>query len=75
MHQMELDLSIDGGPLTPFDSGMVNGGNEFPAINIALAKNGFYCYDIVLDIASRPCRKPSIEPVDTFTAPVASPVN
>ncbi len=54
-HQMELDLSIDGGPLTPFDSGGINGGGEFPLIDIALAKNDFYCYDIVLDILARPC--------------------
>ena len=75
MHQMELDLSIDGGPLTPFDSGMVNGGGEFPAINIALARNGFYCYDIILDIAARPCRKLAIEPVGALAVPVPVAAN
>ena len=43
-----------------FDSGLVNGGDEFPAINIAIAQNGFYCYDIVLDLATRPCRGPML---------------
>lgn len=55
IHQMELELHIDGGPLTHFDSGLVDGGGEFPTIDIALAMNGFYCYDIVLDILARPC--------------------
>jgi hypothetical protein len=55
-HQMELSLSVDGEPPVRFDSGLVSGGGEFPAVDIALARNGFYCYDIVLDLHARPGR-------------------
>ncbi len=63
-HQMELDLSIDGGPLTLFDSGGINGGGEFPLIDIALAKNNFFCYDIILDILAKPCPSLSTASID-----------
>ncbi len=63
IHQMELDLSVDGGPLTRFDSGAVNGGGDYPAVDITLAQNGFFCYDTILDVVSRPC--PSLQPMLT----------
>ncbi|MCA9244845.1 MAG: hypothetical protein KDA32_12870, partial [Phycisphaerales bacterium] len=58
IEQMQLALSIDGGPPTAFDSGFNNDfDNEFPGrIDIRVARNGFFCYDIVLDIRSPRCR-------------------
>ncbi len=58
IHRMELELSVDGEALTHFDSGLVNGSNAFPSIEILLSMNGLYCYDIALDIDARPCRLP-----------------
>ncbi len=67
IEQMQLALSIDGGPLTAFDSGFNNDfDNQFPdRIDIRVAMNGFYCYDIVLDIRSPRCR--TISPAMSLT--------
>jgi hypothetical protein len=48
--QLSLDLSIDGGPLTHFDSGLVIGGGAFPLIDIEVSVNGFYCFDQVIHL-------------------------
>lgn len=39
LHQLELDLSVDGASPIPFDSGLVNGGGNFPDITISI-QNG-----------------------------------
>ncbi len=57
IHQLELDLSIEGWPPTHFDSGLINGSEEFPRFDIAVAMNGFYCYDIVLNLQVLPRRR------------------
>ena len=54
LHQLELDLSVDGAAPVAFDSGLVNERRPFPAIDITVAQNDFFCYDIVLDIKARP---------------------
>jgi len=61
LHQLELDLSVDGEIPVSFDSGLVNERRPFPAIDIAVAQNDFFCYDIVLDIKARP--GPTLTPV------------
>jgi hypothetical protein len=44
--RMVLDLEeLNSGTESRFDSGMVIGGTEFPAIDIDLSVNGFYCND------------------------------
>lgn len=55
-HQMDLRLSVDGDHPRVFDSGLVNGGTNFPAIDIAVAQNGFFCYGIVLGLRAKQCR-------------------
>lgn len=37
-HQLVLDLVVDGGPARRFDSGLVAGGQIFPAIEIPVAQ-------------------------------------
>jgi hypothetical protein len=54
MHQLELDLSIDGGEAQHFDSGLVAGGGEFPRISIAVSVNSMVCFDTVFDIRAKP---------------------
>lgn len=53
-HQMILDLSVNGGPPQHFDSGLVGGGSNFPAIDISLAVNEFFCWDSVLVVSAAP---------------------
>jgi hypothetical protein len=52
--QMVLDLRIGDGPVQTFDSGLVQAQAEFPDIAVAVALNGFFCYDFVFDILAEP---------------------
>lgn len=47
--QLTVELSIDGGPLTKFDSGVV-AGSSFPVIDVAIADNGFVCNNQVFNV-------------------------
>jgi len=53
-HRMELDLKVGNSPIQHFDSGLVPYEYEFPNISLAVALNGFYCYDQVFDISAVP---------------------
>ena len=53
-HQMTLDLQIDGGPVETFDSGLVQGGGNFPRIDITMSLHGVFCYDKVFELRARP---------------------
>jgi hypothetical protein len=76
MQELVLDLSIDGGDLTKFDSGLVPVTVPFPGISVSVSKNGFYCLDQVFSIRARPLRSESapsdprlpLGPVKGFTA-------
>ncbi len=63
-HQLELDLSTDGGAPQHFDSGLVQGGGDFPhiAIAIAIAINGFYCYDTAIYVDADLVKADQIRP-------------
>jgi hypothetical protein len=52
--RMVLDLRIGDGPVQTFDSGLVPVQAEFPDIAVAVAVNGFFCYDYVFDILAKP---------------------
>lgn len=54
MHQLELDISIDGSDLEHLDSGMIAGGWEFPTLSIRNVSRGTECYDIWMDIVAAP---------------------
>ena len=53
-HQMVLDLQMNDGPVQQFDSSLIPVPSETPGIFIAVALNGFYCYDHVFDIDAIP---------------------
>lgn len=52
--RMTLDLSINGAAPVSFDSGFVLGGQSFPAIDIDIAMNDFFCFDQVFAINTAP---------------------
>lgn len=54
MHRLTLDLVQDDRPLQHFDSGLVLGGGEFPAITITLSMNNQVCHDTVFHVAAAP---------------------
>jgi hypothetical protein len=51
---MALDLKVGDAAIQHFESGIVPLQVEFPAISIAAAVNGFFCYDFVFAIAAMP---------------------
>jgi len=52
--ELRLCVSMNGGPIQRFESGLVPGGGAFPDIDIAAAVHGFYCYDSVLAVRAGP---------------------
>jgi hypothetical protein len=52
--QMTLDLALDGGPPGTYDSGLVAGGGQFPAIDVNVALHGFFCRDTAFHVQGRP---------------------
>ena len=44
-----------------FDSGLLYGGAEFPAIRIAISLNGQVCFDTVFDLHAAPWRRIRVE--------------
>lgn len=61
-HQLVLDLSTDGGAPVHFDSGLVLGGGSFPAIDISIAQNNFYCYDRVFNVVASQLPTTQVQP-------------
>lgn len=60
-NQLTLDLSVNGGPLTHLDSGLVIGGGKFPLIDINVSVNRLYCFDEVIHLVAEPTQPP-LEP-------------
>jgi len=54
MQQMVLELAVGENPVTTFDSGWVEGGGTYPAIDVVVTMNQMVCYDIVLEIHALP---------------------
>jgi len=59
--QLSLSLRVGDGELAHFDSGLVEGGGEFPRIDILISVNGQYCFDRVIDLHAL-AREPPREP-------------
>ena len=54
-HQMVLDVSVGGGPVQRFDSGMILGGGTFPEIDIKVSLHGEQaCVDTVFHVVAAP---------------------
>jgi hypothetical protein len=51
--QLVMDLSVDGGAAERYDSGLT-AGVSFPTIRVAIAQNGFHCFDTVYGIDGAP---------------------
>jgi len=62
MHQMTLSLSIDGAAPIVFDSGLVPGSGAPGTIDIAIAMNGFYCFDRAFTLSAEPVPANEIVP-------------
>jgi hypothetical protein len=54
MQELSLDLLIGDQAVQHFDSGLVQGGADFPVIDISVALNGFSCNDKVFRLSASP---------------------
>jgi len=59
VHRLELDLVAGGDPPRHFDSGLVAAPGNFPEIDVAVAANGFFCYDHAFAVSARAGAVPS----------------
>ena len=63
-HRLILDLAVDGEEPRRYDSGTVEGGDDFPAIRLPVALYGFFCHDSVYGLDALP-RTADVEPPAT----------
>jgi hypothetical protein len=69
-HQMTLDLSVAGGPVQHFDSGLILGGGTFPDIDISLSLHRDQaCVDTLLHVLATPATATSAENADASVTP------
>ena len=54
MQQLQLDLRTNAGPVEHFDSGILAGGTEFPAIDIEIGFNDQVCISTVIQVTAKP---------------------
>jgi len=66
VHQLTLDLEVDGGPSRRYDSGLVPGGQEFPRIDAATSLHGFFCFDSSFVVAAAPVPLDASAPAGRF---------
>ncbi len=52
--ELSLELSVGGGPLVHFDSGLVAGKAIFPLINATISIHGGRCQDTVMAVKAGP---------------------
>jgi hypothetical protein len=60
--ELKLDLKVGDRDVQTYDSGLVAGGSEFPAINLTISRNGMICQDTAITVASVPILAADIAP-------------
>lgn len=62
MHQLQLDLKVAEREVQHYDSGLIPGGAEFPAIVISISMNNMTCRDTVFNLEAKPVLAKEIAP-------------
>ena len=62
MHQLQFDLKVGDREVQHYDSGLIAGGAEFPAIVLSIAMNGMICHDTVFNLQAKPVPANEIVP-------------
>lgn len=52
--RLVLELSIDGGPVHRYDSGEIEPTAKWPEIDLAVSRNGMFCYDWAFYVRAEP---------------------
>src|SRR5262245_41859450 len=53
MHQLQLDLKVADREVQHYDSGLIAGGAEFPAIVLSISMNNMICHDTVFKLEAK----------------------
>jgi len=62
MHQLQLDLKVADREVQHYDSGLIAGGAEFPAIVLSISMNKMICHDTVFNLEAKPVPATEIVP-------------
>ena len=68
MHQLQLTLLVADRESQSYDSGLLLGGAEFPAINLSIAMNSMICHDTVFHVQAKPVAAREATPFTLFGA-------
>lgn len=60
-HRLQLDLVVGDSGIQHFDSGVVEGGAEFPNLNITVSVNGMVCFDTAFAVNASPVAVSEVE--------------
>jgi hypothetical protein len=61
-HELSLDLVVGDRDVQHYDSGVVPGGADFPAIKITISMNNMVCHDTVFGVSALPVPQTEIRP-------------
>src|SRR5262245_48113367 len=64
--ELSLDLKVDDRVVQHYDSGVVVGGGDFPAIDITISMNNMVCHDTVFHVVAMPVPPVQIQPYSLY---------
>jgi hypothetical protein len=62
MQELSLDLKVADRDVQHYDSGLVQGGGDFPALDLTVSMNNMVCHDTVFHVAALPVSPIEIQP-------------
>jgi hypothetical protein len=66
--ELSLDLKVGDRDVQHYDSGLVVGGGDFPALDLTVSMNNMVCHDTVLRIAALPVAPIEIQPYTLYSS-------
>lgn len=66
--ELSLDLKVDGRDVAHYDSGLVAGGGDFPAIDLTISMNNMVCHDTVFHVVALPVAPVEIVPYSLYNS-------
>jgi hypothetical protein len=64
--ELSLDLQVGDRAVQHYDSGMVVGGGDFPALDLTVSMNNMVCHDTVLRVAALPVPPIEVQPYTLY---------
>lgn len=64
--ELSLDLQVGDRAVQHYDSGMVVGGGDFPALDLTVSMNNMVCHDTVFHVAALPVQPIEVQPYTLY---------